>query len=377
MTNQYAEHTNTVVQDKGSVPNEMNSRTNEPTPAEQLVGRVLPNGWKVVELIKPPKSATGGYFSIPYIVRSHDGKRAFLKAMDYTSALKSADPAKALYNMTAEYNFEREILEKCKNRGLSRIVRVLDSGNLPPQDGNPSSVVEYLIFECAKCDIRSFVDFNKAVEIVWALRTMHQAAAALQQLHSSQIAHQDLKPSNVLIFDGNHSKLADLGRAFDLNRTSPHDEFVCAGDITYAPPELLYKPVPENWRIRRLGCDMYLLGSLVVFFCTKVSMTHLLSKRLNEEHHWKNWSGTYRDVLPYIQVVFAAIIREFHEEIRPDFPTEIPELVKQLCNPDPELRGNPKNIGNGNKFSLERYVSIFDRLAKKAEWSLTHKAPIR
>lgn len=340
------------------------------TPAQQLVGKELLNGWKVLELIEPTKNATGGHFSTSYIVKSSNGEKAFLKAMDYADALKSDDTVTALYNLTAECKFEREILEKCKTKGLSRIVRILDFGNLQPADGNPSNVVEYFIFECARGDIRSVVDFNKAVEIAWALRIMHQAAAALQQLHSAQIAHQDLKPSNVLIFDDNHSKLADLGRAFDFHRASPHDDFDCAGDTTYAPPELLYGHVPQDWRIRRLGCDMYLLGSLAVFLSTGVSMTHLLSKRLNKEHHWKNWSGKYEEVLPYIQEAFLAIVRELHNVIRRDFPKEIPELVKQLCNPDPELRGHPKNFRTGNSFALERYVSIFDRLAKKAAWSL-------
>ena len=103
-------------------------------------------------------------------------------------------------------------------------------------------------------------------------------------------------------------------------------------------------------------------------------MTHLLFKRLDKKHNYENWGGTYREVLPYLQQVFTQIIREFQEEIRTDFANEIAELVKQLCYPDPQLRGHPKNIeSRGNRHSLERYVSIFDRLAKKAEWSLTRK----
>ena len=36
---------------------------------------------------------------------------------------------------------------------------------------------------------------------------------------------------------------------------SPHDELDCAGDQTYAPPELLYGYIPQDWRVRRLGCE--------------------------------------------------------------------------------------------------------------------------
>ena len=360
------------------MPNVMNNLTNTLTPAQQLLGKELPNGWKVEELIDRPEITTGGHFSTSYIVQSDNGGKAFLKALDYRKALKSPDPARAVQAMTAAYNFERDILEKCKNNRLSRIVTVLDDGTLPAQDGDASGVVQYLILELAKGDIRSSVGFGETFETAWTLRTMHQAAAALQQLHSAQIAHQDVKPSNVLIFENEHSKLADLGRAFDRHSTSPHDELDYAGDQTYAPPEFLYGHISQEWRVRRFGCDMYLLGSFVVFLCTGVSMTHLLSKRLNREHHWSKWDGTmYREILPYIQNVFAQIVRGFRDEITIDFADEIADLVKQLCNPDPERRGHPGNARWGNKYSLERYVSIFDRLAKKAEWSLRGKDSIR
>ena len=370
----------------------MNNSPNSLTPAQQLIGKELPNDWKVEKLIDRPETATGGHFSTSYIVRSGSGVKAFLKAMDFKKALESPDPARMLQIMTAAYNFERDILEKCKSNHLSRIVRVLDSGRLPPQTGDPSSVVQYLIFELADADIRSFVNWGKSFDITWALRTIHHAAAALQQLHSAEIAHQDVKPSNVLIFNDQHSKLADLGRAFDSHSTSPHDEFEYAGDPSYAPPELLYRYIPEDWRVRRFGCDVYLLGSLVIFFFAGVSMTHLLFNRLDRNHNCKHWGGSYSEVLPYLQHVFAQIVQEIRadfvhktaelvkqEKIRTNFANEIAELIKQLCNPDPQLRGHPKNVKykNSNQYSLIRYVSIFDRLAKQAEYSLRFADPIR
>ena len=291
--------------------------------------------------------------------------------MDYTAALTSPDPARALAAMTEAYNFERDLLHKCHSHRLSRIVRVLDAGILPSTAGDPAGVVQYLIFELADGDIRSFIQIVNDLDVAWALRMMHHVTAAVRQLHSAGIAHQDVKPSNILIFQRRRSKLADLGRASDRFRQSPFDDLSCAGDKTYAPPELLYGEISNDWSSRRLACDLYLLGSIVVFFCTGVSMTHLLLPRLNINHHYTRWTGTYREVLPYLEHHFLAIIREFRAQLIPRFPDEIVDVIKQLCNPDPNLRGHPQNIASTrNRYSLERYVSLFNRIAKRAEYTL-------
>ena len=338
----------------------MTNPTATPTPAQQLVGKQLPNRWAVQRLIARPQSATGGYFSTSYIVTSADGQEAFLKAMDYTRALQANDPANALQAMTAAYNFERALLEKCMSHNLSRIVQVLDSGTLPAPVNDPSGVVQYLIFELATGDIRTYLNFNQSFNNAWVLRIMHQSTAALRQLHYAQIAHQDLKPSNVLIFDNSFSKLGDLGRAFDLHSTSPHDVHNYAGDRTYAPPELLYGQVHQDWRIRRIACDLYLLGSLLVFLYTGVSITHLIFKRLDPKHHYTNWGDSYSAVLPYVQAAFAQILRDLRQAIPRGFVDDVVELIKQLCDPDPQKRGHPKNRlnNNSNPYSVERYVSI-------------------
>ena len=297
-----------------------------------------------------------------------------VKPTDYRVGVEKC----GLEQMTAAYNFERDVLAKCSAKGLSRIVKVLDFGTIQPHSADPSSVVQYLILELADHDIRSFVEWGQVFQTAWTLRIMHNVTVALRQLHSIKIAHQDLKPSNVLIFNRNSSKLTDLGRAFDRHAKSPFDSIPFAGDLTYAPPEVLYGCIPHEWKTRRLGGDIYLLGSLFAFFCANVSMTHLLSSRLDQKYHWNKWTGKYDEVLPYIQFVFAQIIREFRGNIHPKFSNDIAEMVRHLCNPDPTLRGHPKNINaNSNKYSLERYVSLLDLLARKAEWSLNHKDPIR
>ena len=238
----------------------MNTLRVSPSPAELLEGKTLDNGWHVDQRIDRPDSATGGHFSTSYCVSGKRGRRGFLKAMDYRKALKADDPARELQAMTAAFNFERDILEKCRDRQLSRVVTVLDSGQVRPTNGQLSDLVEYLIFELAAGDLRSFVKADTMLQSAWTLRTLHQAAAALMQLHSSGIAHQDVKPSNVLVFDelqstDTNSKLADLGRAseartrlslrrFHLRRRSN----LCAARNSLSPP--LGRLGPTQARLR-------------------------------------------------------------------------------------------------------------------------------
>ena len=353
----------------------MNSANVLSTPAQRLAGRKLSNGWRVEKLLDRPAGSTGGQFSISYIVRSVTGERAFLKAIDYTKALSSMDPAKELQILTAEYLFERNLLEKCRSRSLSRIIRILDSGTIRADNSDANSVVEYMIFELANGDVRSFVDFGTGLDNVWNLRTLHQAAAAVRQLHSMQVAHQDLKPSNVLVFDGSRSKLADLGRAFDFNSGVPHDALYLAGDPTYAPPELLYEHIDPDWRVRRLACDLYLLGSLIVFFYTGFSTTQLLLALLQREYHFEKWGDGYPAVLPYIQQVFTQILRVLRQKAPPVLADDIVGSVRELCDPDPERRGRPQNISSSEgRYSLSRYVTKFDVMATRAELFLERTA---
>ena len=343
------------------------------TPAQQLEGKKLEGGWKIEKLISQEKGQTGGNFSTSYVVKKGN-KNAFLKAMDYAKALSSPDPARFLEDMLASFNFERDLLKKC-NR-MSRIVTILDDGVIRMTNKDPYSVVQYLIFELAeKGDIRSFIKYGHAFDEAWALHAIHSAAVGLMQLHSSGIAHQDLKPSNLVVFKKGNTKLADLGRAYDRDEVSIYDDCQVAGDLEYAPPELLYKSVDSDMNVRRFGCDMYLLGSMVVFFYMNgMSMTQLLLSDLSREQKPLmlngTYSGNYDEMLLYLDHCFAKIINDIINLNSP-YSEQIANLVSYLCNPDPRKRGHPKNIKPGvNQYNLERIVNAFSILMRKAESSL-------
>ena len=92
----------------------------------------------------------------------------------------------------------------------------------------------------------------------------------------------------------------------------------------------------------------------------------------------KKWGGTFKEVLPYLEEAydwaidnfFKAYIDDFDKELRKELET----TLRQLCHPDPQKRGHPKNIANvGSSMSVERYISQFNKLATLAEIELSKK----
>lgn len=341
-------------------------------PHELLSGLSLKNGWRVIQKLERSVESSGGTFSCGYIVERSDGQRGYLKALDFFSRLpESDDPARDLEPLILAFNFERDLLDRCKAKHLSRVITAFDDGAVTVQGMPPPSTVQYIIFELAEGDIRTQMNQADELDIAWALRSLHQMAVGLQQLHSISVAHQDLKPSNVLLFAGRtSSKLADLGRAAAEGQKPPHYGYDVAGDYSYAPPELLYGTVLNTWEAKRMGCDAYLLGSMISSLFTTVAMTPLIMMGLDPRFHWTSWAGTYEDVLPYIRAAFCDALAYVAEEFPLEFKGELTEIVAQLCEPDCSLRGHPqdRSVRSGNPFSLERYVSKLDLLATKAEF---------
>lgn len=339
-------------------------------PAAHLEGETLENGWLVGARIPKPPGATGGYFSASYFVE-RDGQKAFLKALDFAEPLaQAADPTTRLEELVSAYNFERDLVRQCRN--MRHVVNSLDDGTLRFPEA-PMLPVPYIIFEAAdRGDIRSFIQTSTTLDNAWMLRSLHNTAVGLMGLHNHEISHQDLKPSNVLVFEeqgGHLSKIGDFGTA-SIRDGGPRNHWPIAGDRNYAPPELLYGELSADWRVRRLGADIYQLGSLIVYYILGSGLTSLIMTKLSPGEHWMSWGGSFGDALPFIRDAFDKVMEEFAEGLPYDL-AELETLVRYLCDPDPNERGHPRNrAGTGNPFAMERFVSRLDHLARLAEWKL-------
>lgn len=346
--------------------------------AELLEGRTLANGWVVNKKIRQSDSnnqITGGNFSVGYEVEK-DGEIAFLKAIDFSRAFQSnsTDIATLMQRITASFNFEKYILSICKQANIKRVVKLLDDGVEEVQGSDAPSKTQYLIFEWAESDVRRKSNpLNNPsnpmkLDPAWILMCMRDITSGLYQLHQRQIIHQDIKPSNVLIFEhGGGVKIGDFGRSYSANHEVEYNKNnLFPGDITYAPPEILYRYASGTAEMIRQAIDVYMLGSMLHFLFTQCPLTSKILEKTPQEHHYVEQRWSKDQIMPYLQIYYDEVIEEFEQEVPVDSRDQIIKTIKELTNLMPEKRGHPSTHRTSeNKLSLQRYIAIFDNLSKK------------
>ena len=159
-------------------------------------GQLLDGGWCVGRRLDRGSTPL---HSTTYEVANTDGRRGFLKVIEYEWYLLSDDPAEVLRAVTQAFLDERRLLITARDNGLDRVIKMFASGVVRRSGAMP---IQYLICEIADGDARQQIDHAARLSDVWALRVLHAVATGLAQLHRVAIAHQDLKPANVFLLPG-------------------------------------------------------------------------------------------------------------------------------------------------------------------------------
>ncbi|GAH13089.1 unnamed protein product, partial [marine sediment metagenome] len=142
--------------------------------------------------------------------------------------------------------------------------------------------------------------------------------------------HQDIKPSNVLVFENDVSKITDLGSASQAGTASQSDEKVVAGDVKYIAPEQWYSWGRPNEFSARYLADLYRLGSLIFFFFAACSATDALQIKLSVKYGKEFTQSDFDGDLPYIQHAFEEVLSDLQisiERTAGDLTSEIINIV--------------------------------------------------
>lgn len=350
----------------------MTAGSSPASPYDVLIGSELTDGWVVEGRAPTNAGGTGGTFSVCFNLVNSKGATAFCKVLDYERAVSSPSPVAALQEMTADFQHEVASLDTCRDLRMRKVVLALESSTVSDPK-YPMNLLSYIIFEPAIGDLRmvlplQFIDGDLALRF----GLLHDAALGVRELHQARIAHQDLKPSNVLAVRASVDtspvgKIADLGRAIVSGRPHRFDGLDFPGDFGYAPPEYYYHYQPDGFDARRRGTDLYQLGSLIAFVLSGVTMSALLYSEVVPALRWDVWGGEYADVEPALRDATESAVDHVVAAL-PDWAAgQVEDLLLCLCDPDPSKRNAmTRGAVNDSRFSLGRVIAALDRLEKLA-----------
>jgi serine/threonine protein kinase len=329
-----------------------------------MKGAKLPGGWVVGERIGAGRSR-----SVGYLVTGPNGEKAFLKAFDFSRAYEAKDTLAAIDKIDSSIRHEFGLVEMCAKSKMSRVVRGLAQGKIKLTEQDRA--IWYLIFEWAEGDVRHELAKVDPNEQVWRLRTLHQTAVGLTQMHRRRIYHLNVKPSHLLEIPGSGIKLGDLSTASRQGMPAPLFDADNPGDPIYAPPEALYGFRLEEPLAHQQARDMYLFGSLIAFLYLELTTTTALLMYLPEGWHPRKTGASLEEALPYLDEAFDVVVQELAES---EAPKPLVEIFRELCRPDPRRRGHPRAHAetHGSSYSLERYVSKLARELWRAEGQITY-----
>lgn len=320
------------------------------TPKNNLEGLTLKSGWTLVEQLMPSSGSSGSNFGAGYKATRGD-EIAFVKAIDFVSAITDDDPIEALGRLSAEATFEKDVLAYCAEKGMTKVMRYYGHEYISA-DGtnNPMTNVSCLIMEAGQQDLRRLVNGTGLAACAWNLQVMRDVSMAVAQLHGGGIAHQDIKPSNVIsvaektVQQPQTMKVGDLGRVVRRDRNGPFDASHWPGDVRYSPPERWYGFLPANWNDAREASDAYMLGSLLVYLFTGATLQSLVYPLIPEPFKPGKWTGSFdQNLLPVLVDIHARILNDHLKPVlMPDIQDSIMAIAKDLTQPDPLLRGDSK-----------------------------------
>lgn len=310
-----------------------------PPEAGLYLGQILGGRYEVKSFIAP-----GGFC---LIFEGYD------RATGDAVAVKILHPAVAGSGVE-EFETEGQLLEGFRN--ASNVIDLLHRGtdNIHVRTAvSPALIplpVRYLILELADACLVELVINRASLSWIDRLTLFRGVVLGVHQMHLKRTVHRDMKSENALVTTGTHNevvcKVADLGRSralADLARFPAELYQQGRGDFRFAPPEMLWGQGFDNaTQFRR--ADVYLLGSVLFELATGQGVTALALG--NGPAIAASMASLAPDVRKQEYQRRKAEIRARYEMPLALFGTEVPkvirhdasQLMRQLCDADPELR---------------------------------------
>ncbi|XP_070204755.1 calcium/calmodulin-dependent protein kinase kinase 1-like isoform X2 [Littorina saxatilis] len=227
-------------------------------------------------------------------------KAGFFRRTRPTREGKGAVPSNPLERVYREI----AILKKLDHPNIVKLVEVLDD----PEEDNL-----YLVFELVEKGEVMEVPCSTPFDEDLARRYFRDIIAGIEYLHYQHIIHRDVKPSNLLLGDDGHIKIADFGVS---NEFDGKDAFLSntAGTPAFMAPETLQENHPQ---FHGKALDIWAMG--VTLYCFVFGRVPFQEEYI---------LGLHKKILTE-DVVFPE---------SPSISSDLQRLIRRMLNKNPETR---------------------------------------
>ncbi len=220
-------------------------------------------------------------------------------------AIKYLDPLIVQSNPSMVERFHREG-EALRDLNHPNIVKMLGAGQC---ENEHYIVMEYV----SGGSLRDVLDKQPKLIVQRALYIALDLADALTRAHRLDILHRDIKPANVLVAEDGTPRLTDFGVARVGAASNMTAEGSLVGTLAYLSPESLTgQPIDERHDIWAFG----------------VLLFEMLAGHRPYQHE---------SVAPLISAITMQPLPDL-EEIRPELPISIVDLIYRMLEKDPNSR---------------------------------------
>lgn len=353
--------------------------------SSDLSGKTIRH-WKVGDRIDHYDITTK--YSLFYHVENENGP-AIMKVLD-TEKCNRGDKdegisrTELLSRETTAFHYETKVAEACTGHHMSNVIRYIESGEVEFDDYTIPTVT-FIVYELSEGRIGDFIKFSSKADFVTdlgmlvdKLKSLHQVTKGVKQLHTNAIAHHNITPQSVEVFDDNSKhKLGALhtSKSNQNDLHSPDSGKLFNGDLTFAPPEAFFDFRIPDTMSSYYQIDTYMLGNLVVYYLTSLNLTTLLNQHLPYSlKELASNSADYIAVLPEITNAFDLVLQNIKSSICvEELQAPIIEIISCLCNPDPERRGYPGGFKDAHtNADLQRVLTKLDVLYNQAQHYLAN-----
>lgn len=265
--------------------------------------------------------------------------------MDYNSGKLIEETYHSLI-LTSTLNDVKVVVKRCRDRADPRTTKrwqdEIDALKAVKQDEHNAHIAEFvsydkddlsitLRFETGK-SLDKYVDHDMMSTLCLndATTLLQQMAEALVHIHARQIAHDDVKPENIMWSDKDrHAVLIDFGAAYNRQIVG-YNYFTMSGTPPYVPPEYLQRRKGPEADVWALGVTMLFAhrktalpdGDWMLPGCFEESEYYEDGRHLRALHEWHEHIKDLRRAIMNEDEVVASMLTQDADERMSSFRSE-------------------------------------------------------